>query len=123
MQSVAERQDSDTETVDLNKMKAVMQMLQEEVRVLQEAVSNIRAEVQWVAHGGELKVQCLQELVESLPHELEVLQGSAVEGQVPSRVVADMRAMVEGLGQGQVERLVGVEQLGGSLAQRVEGCA
>ena len=45
-----------------------------------------------------------------------------MEGQVPSRVAADMRAMVEGLGREQVERLVGVEQLGGSLAQRVEGC-
>ena len=67
-------------------------------------------------------MQRLQELVESLSDELKVLRGSAVEGQVPSRVVADMRAMVEGLGREQVERLVGVEQLGGSLARRVEGC-
>ena len=34
--------------------------------------------------------QRLQELVESLSDELGVLRGSAVEGQVPSKVVADM---------------------------------
>ena len=80
VQSVAERQDSDTEKAGLNKMKVAMQMLQEEVRGLQETAGNIRAEVQWVAQGGESKLQHLQELVESLPDELKVLQGSAVEG-------------------------------------------
>ena len=79
MQSAAERQDSDTETADLDEMKAAMQMLQEEVRGLQEAAGNIGAEVQWVAQGGESKVQRLQELVESLSDELEMLRGSAAQ--------------------------------------------
>ena len=122
VQSAAEEQDSDTEMVDLDETMAVMQMLQEEVRVLQEDVGNIRAEVQWVAQGRESKAQVLQREVECLSDELKVLQGSAVEGQVLSKVAADVRVMMEGLEQEQMERLVGVEQLGGSLAQRVEGC-
>ena len=52
VQSVAERQDSDTETAGLDEMKAAMQMLQEEVRGLQEAAGNIGAEVQCMGGTG-----------------------------------------------------------------------
>ena len=96
VQSAAEGQDSDTETVDLNKMKVVMHMLQEEVRVLQEAAGNIRAEVQWVAQGRELKVHILQSEVECLSNDLGVFRGLQKLAQELAGIVSSLQIMVEG---------------------------
>ena len=76
-------------------------------------MGSAEAETRRVEMDGNTEVQRLQELVESLPDEIGVLQRSAVEGQVPSKVVADMRVMVEGL-----ERVV--EQAGGSSADGMQ---
>ena len=65
-QNAAEREDSDMGTADLDEMTATVKRLQEEVWVVQETVGNIRAEVQWVAEGGESKAQNLHGEVEGM---------------------------------------------------------
>ena len=60
VQNVAEGDGSDMGTVEPDEMTAELRTLQEEVRMLQEAVGNIGVEVQWVAQGGESKAQNLQ---------------------------------------------------------------
>ena len=60
--------------------------------------------------------------MESPSGEIEVLRGSAVEEQPLSKVLASVRAMMEGSEQEQAAKLAGIEHLGRSLARRVEGC-
>jgi hypothetical protein len=79
VQSVAEGQDSDTGTADLDEMTAAVQGLQEEMRVLQETVGNSGAEVQWVAQGAESKIQNLHGEVEGVWDEVRGLQKSTRE--------------------------------------------
>ena len=56
-QNVAEGEGSDTGTVEPNERTAELQRLQGEVRMLQEAASNIGMEVQWVAQGGSPRLR------------------------------------------------------------------
>jgi len=94
MQNVAaEGEDSDTGTADLDEMTAAMQGFQEEMRVLQETVDNIGAEVQWVAQGGESKAQNLQGEVEGVWDKIAELQRTAEELQ---GITGDLRGTVEG---------------------------
>ena len=109
--SVAERAGSESGALELLEAMAEVQRLQEDVYSLREAMGSAEAETRQVEMDGNTEVQRLQELVESLSDELGVLRGSAVKEQVPSKGVADMRVMMEGLEREQVERLVGIEQL------------
>jgi prefoldin subunit 5 len=94
MQNVAaEGEDSDTGTADLDEMTAAMQGFQEEMRVLQETVDNIGAEVQWVAQGREAKAQNLQGEVEGMWGKIAELQQTAEELQ---GITGDLRDTVEG---------------------------
>jgi hypothetical protein len=93
VQSVAEGQDSDTGTADLDEMTAAVQGLQEEMRVLQETVGNIGAEVQWVAQGGESKIQSPHGEVEGVWDEVRGLQKSTRE---LTEITDGLRCTVEG---------------------------
>jgi hypothetical protein len=96
--------------------------LQDDILSIQRAAGSAAAETRRVEMDGNTEIQRLQESVENLSDELEVLRGSTVERQVSSQILADVRVMMEGSEREQAERLEGVEQLGRSLARRVEGC-
>ena len=96
--------------------------LQDDILSIQRAAGSAAAETRRVEMDGNTEIQRLQESVENLSDELEVLRGSTVERQVSSQVLADVRVMMEGSEREQAERLEGIEQLGRSLARRVEGC-